>query len=265
MKSADKMEDGNLEGQPIDTEVDAWIMEYTKNEKDREGRWSIANQLRNRALEIRPERYKQYFRTMWENDTSATFIPEHVVFEYCAAPLEKNLHLPPQIASKVFDEEKIKNLKRNEAGDIMLNDAEDIKAYRLYDIDRLIGEWLIFKNTYDRIDMAKQDENTGRAILEEMKRAVEEFHPLFIDFIAKVREAISSNVDVTSVPSARLLELSRKMHELAGEYGDLPAYQAYRHFRYMEIESDLSSIVASGKPTTRYEWLLAGKPVKFKT
>jgi len=49
------------------------------------------------------------------------------------------------------------------------------------------------------------------------------------------------------------------MHELADRYGNLPAYEAYRSFYAMDFERS-----GPGESPTRYEWLIAGKPVKFK-
>lgn len=229
------------EEEPIDPEVEAWIQEkarqYSLNPKEIEAK-------RTEARLFHPEKYKKYAQIMRDNDISIAFLLD-------SNDLKSMLELPNyyNLSLKgVYSGLRVEDEIRNPT-------LDQKKEQAFIDIDIRTKEWMSIKNTYDNINWEVQDEITGKSILEEMKTLIDAAHPLFMKFVEQVKKSIAdNNLENPPVIPDELFTLSKRMQKLSIEYGELPAYQAYRIFGDFYF-SDWVSM-------SRAEWLVRGKPRK---
>ena len=188
--------------------------------------------------ELDIERYRKYFDILRRND--APIVNE---FPYIKT-LAKGLPANKIITVKGGGIEYLKAVpveSKEEA-------AEELRK----DIRRMVESWTIIKNIYDGINLGEQDENTGRAILQENKDLINRFHSLFMEVVGYILQ----NPELPPNIPRELFDLRARIFKNAIAYGELPAVRTYEN---IGREDMFKKGVG-----TRYEWFKAGKPTSKK-
>lgn len=96
------------------------------------------------------------------------------------------------------------------------------------------NSWEELRDMYDKIDLEKQDENTGRGIIKEMKGLFKKFDELFKEH-CKTFE--SFEYGKFPKPPKELLDLRKKILDLAERYErEVPAYIPYRSYGRFKLD-----------------------------
>lgn len=113
-----------------------------------------------------------------------------------------------------------------------LPDFMFIETLGMESLERAEKKWAALKQRYDAIDLAKQNEHTGKEIIIVMKGLLDQFGGPFAEYARKARET-----KTIVAPSPELIKLRKKIVELAHRYTDqVPAYRAYRHVGRFELD-----------------------------
>ena len=185
--------------------------------KDNDGAFDLEKFLAEREIdpEIDIEKYKRYFDILRRNDVPIQLVAYSLVF--------------------------IKKIGKIENSELIAEAEKDIQV------------WRKFKNFYDTINIEGQDENTGRGIIIENKKLINELD----DLLKKIIEQIENGVEEINIPN-RLFEIRDKIFDNSLAYGELPAVKTYEKFGRKgvidtEIAQNRSDWLESGKPTPN-EW-----------
>jgi hypothetical protein len=113
----------------------------------------------------------------------------------------------------------------------------------------LISEVEIVKNIYDKIEISRLTENTGKSTISSCKSLIDEY----FNIMAPFHKMYIDNIPIEKVPN-RAFDIVDNINSLAHKIEYLNAYKLYRQ--------SLGHYFKSSQEGTRISWFLAGKPVE---